>query len=500
MILTMVGVRTEVVATTTEGRVRGFWRQDSAAFLGVPFAAPPTGARRFLAPERPAAWSGVVDASTFGPTPQRRVFGPVTTIPEPVIPGDQTLNVNVFTPSPGDRDAMLPVMVWIHGGGFFAGSPASPWYDGRSFNRDGVVTVTLSYRLGFDGFGWIDGAPLNRGLLDQIAGLRWVQENIREFGGDPSRVTIAGQSAGGRSALALMAAPAADGLFASVVAESGIVGSLREVDAADIGRGFARSMGIGSDLESWRGLTESAILDREREFNVLPSAIGVDSTPAAMIAGLREPTQEFAGLAFVPVIDGVGLLDLDERIRSGAHSTTPVLVGATANEFPIPGDDELGVVTDALRLGGVSPEGTAAFSAEVRAVGATFARSQLFSTGMFRLPVVRFAATRVESGAGDRTWLYDFRFRSPVTGVAAHCSELPFVWDLLDADGVTDVLGPRPPVALATAMHAAWVRFIGRGDADWPSAQHARAGAERFDETTRYDSHAYALEAEFLDG
>ena len=106
------------------------------------------------------------DATRYGATPSGRPFSDKTTIPEPSIPGEDTLNVNVFTPAPGDRDAHLPLFVWIHGGGYFAGSPASPWYDGRSFNREGVVTVTLSYRLGFDGFGWIDGAPQNRGILD----------------------------------------------------------------------------------------------------------------------------------------------------------------------------------------------------------------------------------------------------------------------------------------------------------------------------------------------
>ena len=111
------------------------------------------------------------------------------------MPGDATLNVNVFPPDPGA--AGLPVLVRIHGGGFYAGSPASPWDDGRNFNRDGVVTVTLSYRLGFDGFGWIDGAPANRGVRDWIAALEWVQQNIAAFGGDPSRVTIAGQSPAG---------------------------------------------------------------------------------------------------------------------------------------------------------------------------------------------------------------------------------------------------------------------------------------------------------------
>ena len=184
------------------GRVRGAWRDipgseaRSAAFVGIPFAKPPVGELRFAAPVPVEPWEGVRDALEFGATAQRGHPG-VTLIPEPSVPGESTLNVNVFTPVPGEADAALPVLVWIHGGGYFAGSPASPWYDGRSFNRDDVVTVTISYRLGFDGFGWIEDAPSNRGVRDWLLALKWVQENISSFGGDAGRVTIAGQSAGG---------------------------------------------------------------------------------------------------------------------------------------------------------------------------------------------------------------------------------------------------------------------------------------------------------------
>ena len=168
------------VVSIAPGRVRGFWRGEpgtagaSAAFLGIPFAQAPVGDLRFAAPVPPEPWEGVRDAIEYGATPQRGDKG-ITLIPEPSIEGESTLNVNVFTPAPGDTDdldtgaarpldpaaALLPVLVYIHGGGYTAGSPASPWYDGRAFNRDGVVTVSVSYRLGFDGFGHIQGAPSN---------------------------------------------------------------------------------------------------------------------------------------------------------------------------------------------------------------------------------------------------------------------------------------------------------------------------------------------------
>src|SRR6187402_2158224 len=168
------------VVTIAPGRVRGFWRGTpgapgaSAAFLGIPFAQAPVGDLRFAAPVAPEPWDDIRDAVEYGATAQRGDPG-ITLIPEPSVPGESTLNVNVFTPVPGESDdlhtgasrpldpaaSLLPVLVYIHGGGYTAGSPASPWYDGRAFNRDGVVTVTISYRLGFDGFGHIQGAPSN---------------------------------------------------------------------------------------------------------------------------------------------------------------------------------------------------------------------------------------------------------------------------------------------------------------------------------------------------
>ena len=186
-----------VVVETKAGAVRGFWRTHSAAFLGIPYAEPPFGEQRFGAPVPRAPWAGVRDAVDYAPTPQRKALAEITTIPEPSIPGADILTLNVFTPQPSRDAEPLPVMVYIHGGGYVAGSPASPWYDGAAFNRDGIVTVSIAYRLGFDGFGWLPDAPLNRGILDQLLALEWVRDNIAAFGGDPNRVTIAGQSAGG---------------------------------------------------------------------------------------------------------------------------------------------------------------------------------------------------------------------------------------------------------------------------------------------------------------
>jgi para-nitrobenzyl esterase len=145
-------------------------------------------------------------------------------------------------------EAALPVLVYIHGGGYVAGSQASPWYDGAAFNRDGVVTVTLSYRLGFDGFGWLPDAPPNRGILDWLLALEWVHDNIGQFGGDPARVTIAGQSAGGGAVMTLLTMPRARGLFAAAasISRSAHRHSSRTRQADDGGLGGAAECGAGS--------------------------------------------------------------------------------------------------------------------------------------------------------------------------------------------------------------------------------------------------------------
>ena len=269
---------------TAEGTVRGVWRGTSAAFLGIPFAEAPVGDLRFLAPVPRARWTGIRDAVDYGATAQRRPFGEVTAIPEPSIPGDDILTVNVFTPAPGDTDASLPVLFWIHGGGYKAGSPASPWYDGFAFNRDGVVTVSVGYRLGFDGFGAIDGAPANRGLLDQIEGLRWVQRNIAAFGGDPARVTIAGQSAGGGSVLALLASPLATGLFHAAISQSGSLSPVPLELAQRRSARMAELAGVPATLDGFRGLTEDQVLDAAAQLEAPPT--GPPGSPQDLVDGL----------------------------------------------------------------------------------------------------------------------------------------------------------------------------------------------------------------------
>jgi para-nitrobenzyl esterase len=210
--VTTAVVESGVVAGLRDGQVR--------SFLGLPFAAPPFGDDRFAAPRPPSAWSGLRAAFRYGPTTPRSPYPAAARalFPEPVIPGPEGLNLDVHAPV-GARDA--PVLVWIHGGSFQTGSNAVPESDGTAFAREGIVCVVVNHRSGAEGFLELEDAPSNRGLLDVIAALRWVRGSIAAFGGDPARVTVAGESAGAAMVAALLATPSARGLYAAAAMPGG---------------------------------------------------------------------------------------------------------------------------------------------------------------------------------------------------------------------------------------------------------------------------------------
>ncbi|HEX2858262.1 MAG TPA: carboxylesterase family protein [Propionibacteriaceae bacterium] len=445
--------------TIAQGDLEGVWRGASAAFLGIPFAEPPVGELKFLGPVAARRWQGIRPATAYGPTAQRRPFGAVTTIPEPSIPGEDILTVNVFTPQPTRAGTGLPVLVWIHGGGFKAGSPASPWYDGAAFNRDGVVTVTIGYRLGFDGFGWVDDAPLNRGVLDWIAALQWVRDNIAAFGGDPGRVTIAGQSAGGGAVLALLACPAAGGLFQGAIAHSAAFRGADPARAEWLGRRMAHLAGVDPFRESLAAVDEERLLDLqdEVESSLNPPLRSTDEVVAALSGDAAR------GLPFTPVGDGELL---PRTFGEGAALTAhvPLLIGTVEHEFTQGGRelaralDDTGPSEVLHRLLDGFEDDYAAAHPELSPAGLL---GQLTTDEMFRIPTVDASEARLPN-----TWLYDFRHHGP-SGMALHCSELPFVFDCLDAEKVPAACGPNPPASLAETMHADWVRFVTTGSPGW---------------------------------
>jgi len=372
------------------------------------------------------------------------------------------------------------VLVWIHGGGFFAGSPSSPWYDGAAYNRDGVVTVSLSYRLGFDGFGWIDDAPANRGLRDLVAGLEWVRDNIAAFGGDPSRVTIAGQSAGGSAVMALLASPLAQGLFSKVIAHSAAALSLSITRARVIGHAFAEKVGVEPTRAGWSRLDEAAVLDAQSALMAPP-----DDPPPTAVGFVRGALAvRGVALPFVPLVgDDVLPVGVGEALRTRVGAGVPVLAGTVAHEFtpqPQPvrlawsDSDAVQVLADA----GLPRDPSRAYvEAQPELTWTADVCGQVVTDLTFRMPLLAWADSRP-----DRTWLYDFRWPAPGVGLSVHCLELPFTWDVLE--DAAAVVGPCPPRELAEEMHGAWVRFIASGDPGWASwdGHNARVfGANRSD-------------------
>lgn len=453
------------VADTSAGRVRGRWRDvdgiRSAAFLGIPYAEPPVGDLRFAAPVPRTPWDGERDATGFGATPQR-IDGGETLIPEPAIAGEDILSVNVFTPAPGGDH--LPVIVYIHGGGYVSGSPASAWYDGAAFARDGVVTVTLSYRLGFDGFGHVPGAPANRGVRDWVAALEWVRENIAAFGGDPDRVTLAGQSAGGGAVLTLLALPAARGLFRAAWAMSPAVADVSPETARTLSARIAHLAGVPATREGFGAVPREDLPALERR--------AARPESGSRLEALRALVDD--ALSWGPAVDG----ELIERptvdaIRDGAGDDIPLVIGAV--------DDEMTFITDrARRPLRVVPAGIAlgllgvergrrrdylAANAEQRRRGTAAVLGRYLGDVVFRSLVARVAQAR--EGAPAPTWAYRFSWVSPTKGWALHCLDVPFWFDVLSAERVAAIAGEAPPRALAAAVHGSAAAFARTGDPGW---------------------------------
>ncbi|MEU1523941.1 carboxylesterase family protein [Nocardia rhamnosiphila] len=243
---------------TIAGTVLGRWEDTVAVFRGIPYAQPPFGALRFKAPAPARSWEGLRDASDFGPPVPQAGF----TTPMSGGPGDRAadcLTLNVWTPDPGA--AGLPVMVWIHGGAYQEGTSANPHTDGTVLAGSGMVVVSLNYRVGVEGFAHIIGAPANRGILDQVAALRWVQDNIAAFGGNPGNVTVFGQSAGAGCIAALMAMPTAAGLFHRAIPQS-VPGTFFSPElAAAISTAIAAQASTRATVEDWAGIDPRALVD-----------------------------------------------------------------------------------------------------------------------------------------------------------------------------------------------------------------------------------------------
>jgi para-nitrobenzyl esterase len=451
--------------TTRYGAVSGQVTDGVSRFLGIPYAASPTGPLRFQPPAPPQSWDGVRACDAFGPTPPKPDYAaPFDTIlPEPNVPGDDWLNLNVWTP---DVTGSAPVMVWIHGGAFSNGNSAVPMYDGQAFARDGVVLVTINYRLGVDGFALLPDAPANRGLLDQVAALEWVRDNIAAFGGDPANVTIFGESAGAMSVTTLLGMPAARGLFARVIAQSG---------AAQVGADPQDARLVTGELSAVLGFEATAASLAEVDLGKLIAAQAAvrDALSVAPDPARFGPSIVATSMAFIPVIDGNSLpVHPLAALAAGEGSATPLLAGTNAEEFRlffVPSGMAAMVTGDSLAgfaaALGIDASVAALYRANRPDASAGDVLCAIVTDRFFRQPTL--AAAEARSGQA-LTYLYEFAWRSPALDLgAAHAVEIPFVFDNLGAADAAAVLGSAPPAALAAEMHATWIRFATTGDPGW---------------------------------
>ncbi len=457
---------------TTGGVVQGISTSSTNKYLGIPYAAPPTGPLRWRAPQ-PASWSGVLQANTLPPI-----------CPQPAGPlGAASLNedclyLNVYAPSSGNNG--LPVMVWIHGGAFKSGTGDT--YDGTTLTQNGVIVVTLNYRLGYLGFlanPVLDeessgGGSGDYGLMDQQAALLWVKANAKSFGGDPNRITVFGQSAGGQSVLDQLVSPTAAGLFQRAIIESGsyafTLPSLANADAK--GSAFAKAVGC-SDASCLRALPVSAIVAQENPSSSISSPLGTQFQPNV-------------GTAILPIQPLLG-------IASGAFNRVPVLQGTnhdegrlfTAIDFDFKGaplgasgyDSAIASVVNAALLPvvvplyppGAYPSLDIAFATLF--TDATFSCTALSFNQLLSLNVPTYAYEFADENAARLSLPTD-----PFLPLdATHGSELPFLWANLIGTGIPAKASMTiAEQQLAVQMQAAWTSFAksgtpnGPGVTQWP--------------------------------
>jgi para-nitrobenzyl esterase len=420
-----------------------------AVFRGVPFAAPPVGAHRFAAPVPATPWGGVRDASRFGPPPPR---------PGRPTRGDDWLTLTVWTPDPG-RDH-LPVLVWISGGGYLACDAADPYLDGAAVAAAGAVVVSAHYRTGVEGFLHLDGAPDNRGLLDQVAALAWVRDNVAGFGGDPDAVTAFGQSAGAGSIAALLAMPTAAGAVRRAILQS-IPGTyLSPALAAAVAVEICARLGRTPTVEDLCGVDPDVLV----------------AASVAVRDGLPQRRDHLGALAytstpFAPVVDGDVLPSAPwAPLAAGAARDVELLIGHTRDEYrllaaELPAADDAGV--DALVEQLDPTPGPRRYREAFPELTADALREAALADWHLRMPTLHLADAAERGGA--RVWLSELRWGFGPQG-ASHGLDTLLVFGTTDVAGEVTAAGPTALAEcdrLSALIRTEYLTFASTGDPGW---------------------------------
>ena len=512
----------DAVVLTISGELRGSVADGVACFLGVPYAAPPFGGNRLAPPQPVAAWAGIRDAMTLGAEPPQ-VAPPTPTGPpsgagedweevgaafeavDRAAPSEDCLNLNLWTPDP--LASGLPVMVWVQGGMFELSSTAA--YDGSHFARDGVVCVVINWRPGAEGFLYLGDGIANLGLLDQVAALEWVRDNIAAFGGDPDNVTVFGESAGAMSIGTLLAMPRARGLFRRAILQSGAAHQVTPAeDALRIAHYLADELGVAPTREAIAAAGVPRLLAAQA---ALKADLLAHPDPARWGSAVVTST-----MPWQPVVDGDILPGRPiDRIAAGSAHDVDVIVGTNTDDWrlwlvvsgAIAGiTDEIltGPVTSygyqSLAAYGLTPEtGLAAYRAKYPGATPGDLLTAVQTDWWMRIPALALAESHVN--ATSHTYMYEFAWRSPGLG-AVHALEVPFVFDTVSPDAPLfgPLLGVDPPQGLADTMHRAWVSFARTGDPGWPAYDLERRATMRFDTSSEVVDDPRSWERELWHG
>jgi len=471
-----------VTVETANGPIQGRAKENVYLFAGIPYAAPPVGNLRFKAPVPHAPWVEPREALKFGAAAPQVATGGMTD-GAPVRWDEDCLTLNISTPA--CDDAKRAVLVWIHGGGYRTGQGSIPWYNGARFSANGnIVVVSINYRLGALGFTDLShlGAEYSsasvNGTLDQIAALRWVRDNIEQFGGDPRQVTIAGESAGGFSVSTLLGCESAEGLFHRAIPQSGGAQHTLPSSAAEkVTQQFLQALDANDSMSLEAVSVEDILTAQTATIAHFEGRAGVTNELGVAVSPFY-PSHDTQLLPQAPL----------QNIKAGLGSDVAVLIGTNTDETTLWG---YGNVDDAKLERIASGYGASAALAVYRAQRPKAAADELLialtTDHMFRIPAIRVAEAR-SAHTGD-TWMYLFNWNSRAFEgrlKATHALEIPFAFDNLDRAGVDMFIGPgERPQHVADAMHAAWTGFINGGDPGWARYDQDQRATMVFDD----DSH-----------